>query len=746
MPTVYVNDKPVEIGTQKLNCVQAAELAGVFVPHYCWHEALTVVASCRMCLVEMGDLKDGKVNFPPGGKVSPGCQTPVKDGTVIVTAEYDKRDKSLPVLPYDPNYTKAAPLGERAKKSQADTLEGLLINHPLDCPVCDKAGECKLQDFSYKYGRSESRMVDVKNTPPNKPQLSSKITLFTDRCIMCTRCVRFTREISGTAELAVMGRGHHEEIDVFPGRPLENKLAGNVVDLCPVGALGSKDFLYKQRVWYLKTTDGVCNRCSTGCSTYVDTNKDIVYRLRPRYNPKAQGHFMCDDGRLGYHHANSGERFVRPMVKTEGRFKPMVWSSLLPQLKQEFSDAAKANAKGTVAVLSPFLTVEEAFLLGSYFKSLSKDVRLVLGPVPVIGQDDKYPKNAKGEPPAKPEEPVKFTIRAEKAPNRVGVEAVLKQLQGEVIPFASIAGESLSAMWFAGGYPDPSRSTRSCVSGGLEGPGAARGARYSPDGRYGFREVRASRDDRVREGRHVREPRWLCADIPASRPATGRSAKRTATRRRPAWPTRACATRVCAEGTGRSGAVLRGWRPEPQPTPQPASGDVMPPFDPIYTAIVIVGLIGGVLGVCAYLTLGERKISAWMQDRIGPNRAGPGGLLQPIADGGKFFLKEEVIPDHVDKVFYMLAPAVAVGTALMALAIVPFGATTPAPNPVPRACHRIVTSKSRQRHHPLQRNRRLIPSRSSRRNTAATSTSCWRRDWTSVCCTSSRSARSRCTA
>src|SRR5262245_51498497 len=395
MPTVYVNDKPVEIGTKKLNCVQAAELAGVFVPHYCWHEALSVVASCRMCLVEMGELKDGKVTMQQ--KVLPGCQTPVKDGTIIVTGEYDKRDISYPALPYPPEYTKVAPVGERAKKAQADTLEGLLINHPLDCPVCDKAGECKLQDFSYKYGRSESRMVDVKNMPPNKPHLSSTITLFTDRCIMCTRCVRFTREISGTGELMVTGRGHHEEVDVCPGRPLENKLAGNVVDLCPVGALGSKDFLYKQRVWYLKTTDGVCNGCSTGCSTFVDANKDIVYRIRARHNPQAQGHFICDDGRYGYHHANSGERFVRPVVKTEGRFKPLPWSTIIPQLKQEFADAAKQNAKGVVAVLSPFLTAEEAFLLGSYFKSLSKDVRLALGPVPVIGQDDKYPKNVRGE-------------------------------------------------------------------------------------------------------------------------------------------------------------------------------------------------------------------------------------------------------------------------------------------------------------------------------------------------------------
>jgi len=448
MPTVYVNDKPVEIGNRKLNCIQAAELAGVFIPSYSRHEALTVVASCRMCLVEVGDLKDGKLAMQP--KVVPGCQTPVKEGTVIVTGEYEKRDPNTQTLPYDPGYVKGGKPGERAKKAQADTLEGLLINHPLDCPVCDKAGECKLQDYSYRYGRSESRMVDVKNTPKNKPQLSSKITLFTDRCIMCTRCVRFTREISGTAELMVTGRGHHEEIDVFPGRPLENKLAGNVVDLCPVGALGSKDFLYKQRVWYLKTTTGVCSGCSTGCSIEVDSNKDIVYRLRPRYNPEAQGHFICDEGRYGYHFANSSERIARPLVRVDGAFKSAIWSVVTPRLRLILKEAIEKNSKGVVAVLSPFLTVEEAFLFGKYFKGLSADVRLVLGPVPIQGEDDKYPKDVKGQS----IEPVKFTIRAEKCPNRRGVEAVLKHFQGTVIPFSKTEIEGADTIWFAGGYPD----------------------------------------------------------------------------------------------------------------------------------------------------------------------------------------------------------------------------------------------------------------------------------------------------
>jgi NADH-quinone oxidoreductase subunit G len=440
MPTVYVNDIPVELGTRKLNGVQAAELAGVLVPHYCYHPALSVVASCRMCLVEMGTLKDGKVSMQP--KVLPACQTPVKDGDVVVTGDYAKTKGSSP-LAYDPAYKP----GERAKKAQADTLEGLLLNHPLDCPVCDKAGECKLQDYSFEFGRSESRLLDEKNRPANKPDLGSSITLFTDRCILCTRCVRFTREISGTAELQVVGRAHHEEIDVFPGRPLENKLAGNVVDLCPVGALGSKDFLYTQRVWYLKTTPGVCPTCSTGCGTHVDTNKDVVYRLRGRENPDAQGYFLCDEGRYGFHFQTADHRLRRPLVKQAA--VPM--ADAVKAARKGIEDAAYLKAKATVVVLSPFLSVEEVFLYATYFKGLASSVRLALGPVPVVGEDDHYPKDVKGNAVS----PAKFTIRAEKCPNRKGVEAVLRLFQGEVVPFDTVKGEVFAGVWFAGGYPDP---------------------------------------------------------------------------------------------------------------------------------------------------------------------------------------------------------------------------------------------------------------------------------------------------
>ncbi|MCX7700142.1 MAG: molybdopterin-dependent oxidoreductase [Gemmataceae bacterium] len=471
MATVYVNDKPVEIGEARLNAIEAAQRAGVFIPHYCWHPALTVVASCRMCLVEVGELKDdGTVQMQP--KVVPGCQTPVKHNMVIVTGEYGQHQPNEPIptpLNYPANY--GTP-GQRAKKAQADTLEGLLLNHPLDCPVCDKAGECKLQDFSYQYGRSTSRMIDEKNTPPNKPYISSKITLFTDRCIMCTRCVRFTREYSGQGELTVLQRGEHAEIDIFPGEPLENKLSLNVVDLCPVGALGSKDFLYKQRVWYLKSTDSVCPDCSTGCSIHLDTNKDIVYRLRPRENPRAQGWFMCDEGRLGYRYLNSKERLMRPLAGPRGQLGPKTWREIIPALRRDLADRAGRSPDQVVAILSPWLTCEEAFLLARYIKGLAPTATLALGPVPIRGEDDTYPKDRRG----RPMQPVRFTIRAEKCPNRRGVEEVLRHFQGEVIPFDRVrdrftAGQVNVAWVTIGASPDRTgwdeESARAVAQAGL---------------------------------------------------------------------------------------------------------------------------------------------------------------------------------------------------------------------------------------------------------------------------------------
>jgi len=429
MATVTVNGKEVEIGaSERLNCIQAASKVGVEIPAYCWHPALSVVASCRMCLVEVGDKKpDGTVAMQP--KLVPGCQTPAKDGTVIISDS------------------------QKVKDARKATLEYLLLNHPLDCPTCDQAGECYLQDYSFNYGRGYSRLNEPKNIKPDKTYIGDQITLFTDRCIMCTRCVRFTREVSGSAELQVVSRGSHEEIDIFPGHPVNNPLAGNVVDLCPVGALCSKDFLYQQRVWWLKSQSSVCPGCSTGCSITVDQNEERVYRLHPRTNEKAQGHFMCDEGRFGWKYTHSDQRLTSPEARANGHVTSSDFDSVLGSVRTALKKAAQGKGK-VAAVLSPWMTVEEAYLLAGFLKSLSGEVTLAMGPVRIEGKDDQFPKDVKGNV----VEPVKFTIRAEKAPNRAGVEAVLSHFAGDVMPFEELLRLSstgkFSAVYLVGGDPE----------------------------------------------------------------------------------------------------------------------------------------------------------------------------------------------------------------------------------------------------------------------------------------------------
>ncbi len=240
---------------------------------------------------------------------------------------------------------------------------------------------------------------------------------------------------------------------MFPGEPINNKLSGNVVDLCPVGALCSKDFLYKQRVWYLKSQKSVCADCSTACSVHVDSNKNVLYRLRPRENPNAQGYFMCDEGRLGFHYVNSAERFTRPLVRKDGKHVAAPWSEVAATIRTQLKAAAERQGSGVVGVVSPFLTCEEAYLFAKFLRGLSAQARLALGPIPVVGEDDVYPKDRHG----RPVQPVKFTIRAEKCPNRRGVEEVLRHFQSEILGFdsvvrAAVAGE-LQAVYLAAGYP-----------------------------------------------------------------------------------------------------------------------------------------------------------------------------------------------------------------------------------------------------------------------------------------------------
>ena len=481
MGTVIVNDVEVECGP-KDNLIQAARRAGVEIPHYCWHPDLSVVASCRMCLVEVGEKKpDGTIVMQP--RLIPGCQTVAKPGTVIRTDS------------------------DKVKASQAQTLEYLLLNHPLDCSICDQAGECYLQDYTYKFGNAHSRLNEPKVQRIDKYHIGEQIALFTDRCVMCTRCVRFTREVSGTSELHVSNRGSVEEIEVFPGEPCNNKLAGNVVDLCPVGALCSKDFLYKKRVWWLKSGDSVCNLCSTGCSVHADQNENQLYRLRPRENTQAQGSFMCDEGRFGWKYIHSEARLLAPRIgrlaaETPAAEAPAAgnghagnthtgnghtskvsngagnlqattalsgnamptdlaeidpWPAALDAVRKSIVDSMGKDGSKFVAVFSPMMTLEEAYLLAKFLRSGSAKPVLVLGPVPTVGEDDRYPKNHKGEAPAA--DKTKFTIRAEKCPNRRGVELILKHFQGELITFDKalprIDRGEFTGAYVVGGYVYP---------------------------------------------------------------------------------------------------------------------------------------------------------------------------------------------------------------------------------------------------------------------------------------------------
>lgn len=397
---------------ERLNGIQLARRVGIEIPHYCWHPGLSVVGSCRMCLVEVGrrDPRTGEISFLP--RLMPACNTRMLDGMVLVT--------------------------QSAKVQQARALvqEDLLLRHPVDCPICDKAGECYLQDYYFRFGVKERRAAWRPFTSRRK-DIGERITLFVDRCIMCTRCVRFTREISGTCELTIIDRGSHQEIDIFPGFPINNKLSGNVVDLCPVGALGDKDFLYKQRVWYLKSHPSICVECATGCSIWVDENQDRVWRIRPRENPFVNQWWICNDGRYAYPYLHSPNRLVGARRRQGNE-----WVELEPNELPEEILRFLSEAERLAVVISPFLTVEEAYLLVQAIRGIDPRAPLLLGPIPKEGADERFPGG--------------FVIAAEKCPNRRGVEEILAHFAGRVIPFEelpqAVSRHGAQAVWISGGY------------------------------------------------------------------------------------------------------------------------------------------------------------------------------------------------------------------------------------------------------------------------------------------------------
>lgn len=308
--------------------LEAAKTVGVLIPHYCYHPSLPVAGVCRMCLVD--------VEKAP--KLAPACATAVAEGQVVHVH------------------------AEKAREARQGVLEMLLINHPLDCPICDQAGECELQDYTYQEGRADSRYREAKRFNPVE-DFGGDVMYVPNRCILCTRCVRFMEDVAGDAVLTVSERGDRATIGKFEGRDLTHPWAGNVVDLCPVGALLSKDFMNKARAWELDRTASVCTGCSQGCNIMIETRDNAVVRLRPRPNADVNAHFMCDHGRLDYRWMNRVDRLEAPSILGAAGPQAVDWDVAL-------AGAARVlKGKRVFVFASPNLSNEALYVLSRIAKS-----------------------------------------------------------------------------------------------------------------------------------------------------------------------------------------------------------------------------------------------------------------------------------------------------------------------------------------------------------------------------------------
>jgi len=400
MPTLTIDGKPIEVpaGT---TVIQAAESMGIFVPRYCYHPGLSIAGNCRICLVEI----------EKAPKLQIACNTPVAEGMVVRTNS------------------------EKVNQGRQSVLEFLLINHPLDCPVCDQSGECDLQNFYMQYGLYDPRFREEKVKKQKAVPLGPTVMLDAERCILCSRCVRFTDEISKTGELGIFNRGDQSEIGLYPGKELDNKYSGNVVDVCPVGALTDRDFRFKARVWYLSSSPSVCNGCSQGCNIdfhYVLDRPHLaggarVMRVKPRYNADVNQWWMCDEGRYGFKFIDQGR-----LRKVTHKGREISWEEAFVQMAAGLSGARSEGKQANVAVLaSAQLTNEELYLIKKLFADSLE--------IPVTGNV-----------PEKPGTSDEFLIKADKNPNTAGVNLIgLGGGSASKIIEQAITGQ-ISALWVFG--------------------------------------------------------------------------------------------------------------------------------------------------------------------------------------------------------------------------------------------------------------------------------------------------------
>jgi NADH-quinone oxidoreductase subunit G len=380
MPTITIDGQQVVVddGT---TVIQAAEKLGIYIPRYCYHPGLSIAGSCRLCQVEIEKLP----------KLQIACHTRVTDGMNVITTS------------------------DKAKQARRAMLEFLLIDHPLDCPVCDQSGECDLQNFYMEIGRYDSRFLENKIKRRKAFQIGPHVMLDQERCILCSRCVRFCDEVSKTNELGILQRGDRSVIDLYPRRKLDNLYSANVIDICPVGALTEKEFRFQCRVWYLQSRDSICNGCARGCNTQIHYNTVRPYksdgrrivRLKPRFNPYVNRWWICDQGRYGYGFINE-DRIEYPYLRRSGKLDLSDWDTVLEEGSRALKTALEQYGPESIGVIaSPQLSNEDLYLIRKIFGQL-------MG-ISQIGSRNPW---------EKPGYQDDFLIRADKNPNTRGAEVM----------------------------------------------------------------------------------------------------------------------------------------------------------------------------------------------------------------------------------------------------------------------------------------------------------------------------------
>jgi NADH-quinone oxidoreductase subunit G len=333
MPNLNIDGKTIDF-KQGQTIIEAARDNGIEIPHFCWHPKLSVSGNCRICLVEVEKMP----------KLVIACSTLASEGMVVSTKN------------------------EKVVAAQNAVMEFLLINHPLDCPICDEAGECKLQDYAYKYSVGESRFVEEKVHKDKRVALGPRVMFDGERCISCSRCIRFCDEIAKDPELTFIKRGDRVTIVTYPGEELDNPYSMNVVDICPVGALTNRDFRFKARVWDMSSTNSICVGCSRGCNTEIWVRNNEILRLVPRHNEEVNSYWMCDHGRLNtFKNVNADSRINSPQLRKDGQLNEISWDDAI----NETAKRLKSFKPDQIAVIgSPYATCEDNYLVTKFARTV----------------------------------------------------------------------------------------------------------------------------------------------------------------------------------------------------------------------------------------------------------------------------------------------------------------------------------------------------------------------------------------